>query len=101
MKFEDGLLLDHHPGDPRISHGEQKEQANDGAGAEVQELDAKGKRQENAGREDVDGPFETHEFTPISHAKGGRVDVHVPVLHHLPHLLVQLSIATHALHHLA
>jgi hypothetical protein len=36
-----------------------------------------------------------------SHAKGRRVDVHVPVLHHLPHLLVQLSIAAHALHHLA
>ena len=36
-----------------------------------------------------------------SHAKGGRVDVHVPFLHHLPHLLVQLAVAAHALHHLA
>ena len=35
------------------------------------------------------------------HAEGGRVDVHVTVLHHLPHLLVQLAIAAHALHHLA
>ena len=35
-KFEHGLLLDHDPGHPRIGHGEQKEKANDGAGAEVQ-----------------------------------------------------------------
>ncbi len=36
-----------------------------------------------------------------SHAEGGRIDVHVAFLHHLPHLLVQLAVAAHALHHLA
>ena len=60
MKFEHGLLLDHDPGDPRIGHGEQEKEPDDGAGAEVEELNAEGKRQKNAGREDVDGPFETH-----------------------------------------
>ena len=59
MELKHGLLLDHDPSNPRIGHGEQKEQANDGAGAEVQEMDTKGRRR-NAGREDVDGPFKTH-----------------------------------------
>ena len=36
-----------------------------------------------------------------SHAEGGRIDVHVAFLHHLPHLLVQLAVPAHALHHLA
>lgn len=60
MKFEHGLLLDHDPSDPRIGDGQQEEQPDDGAGAEVEELDAEGKRQEDASREDVDGPFKTH-----------------------------------------
>ena len=60
MELEDGLLLDHHPGDPRIGDGEQEEQPDDGTGAEVQKLDAECERQEDASREDVDGPFETH-----------------------------------------
>ena len=60
MEFEHGLLLDHHPGDPRIGDGEQKEEPDDGTGAEVQELNAEGERQEDAGRKHVDGPFETH-----------------------------------------
>ena len=38
MKFEDGLLLDHHPGDPCIGHGQQHEQANDGTIAKGEEL---------------------------------------------------------------
>ena len=57
MELEHGLLLDHHPGDPRIGHGEQKEQANNGTGAEFQELDAEGEGKKDASREDVDGPF--------------------------------------------
>ena len=60
VKFEHGLLLDHHPSHPRIGDGEQQEESHDRTGAEVQKLDAKGKRQEDASREDVDGPFETH-----------------------------------------
>ena len=60
VKFEHSLLLDHHPGDPRIGHGEQKEQPDDGASGEGEELDAEREGQEDAGREDVDGPFETH-----------------------------------------
>ena len=60
VELQHGLLLDHHPGDPCIGHGEQKEQADNCTGTETQKLDAKGKRKEHAGREDVDGPFETH-----------------------------------------
>ena len=60
MKFEHGLLLDHHPSDPGVGDGEQEEQPHDGTGGEVEELDAQGKYKENAGREDVDWPFETH-----------------------------------------
>jgi hypothetical protein len=60
MKLENSLLFDHDPGDPRIGHGEQKEQSDDGTSPEAQELDAEGEGQENASREDVDGPFETH-----------------------------------------
>ncbi len=63
MKFEHGLLLDHDPGHPCIRHGEQEEQANDRTGTETHvhpmKLDAEGEDKENAGREDVDGPFET------------------------------------------
>ena len=60
MKFEHSLLLDHDPGDPCIGHGEQEKEPYDGTGAEVQELDAEGEGQENASREDVDGPFKSH-----------------------------------------
>ena len=60
MELKHGLLLDHHPGDPRIGHREQEEQPHDGAGAEVEELDAEGEGQKDAGREDVDGPFDAH-----------------------------------------
>ena len=101
VEFEHGLLLDHHPGDPRIGDGQQEKEPHNGAVAEVQELYAEGEGEEDAGREDIDGPFESHVFTPSSHSKGRGVDVHVPVLHHLPHLLVQLAVAAHALHHLA
>lgn len=62
VKLEHGFLLDHDPSDPRISDGEQEEQSYDGAGAEVQELNAEGEGQEHAGREDVDGPFESHDI---------------------------------------
>ena len=60
MKFEHSLLLDHHPGNPRIGNGEQEEQPHYGASAEVEELDAEGEGQEDAGREDIDGPFQSH-----------------------------------------
>ena len=60
VKFEHSLLLDHDPGNPRIGNGEQKEQSNHRTGAEVEKLDAQGKCKEDAGREDVDGPFKTH-----------------------------------------
>ena len=60
MKLEHGLLLDHHPGDPRIGDGEQEEKADDCTGAEVEELDAECEGQEDAGREDIDGPFQSH-----------------------------------------
>ena len=60
MKLEHGILLDHHPCDPGVGDGEQEEQPHDRTGAEVEELDAEGKGQEDASREDVDGPFETH-----------------------------------------
>ena len=57
MKFEHGFLLDHHPSDPRIGHREQKEKSHDRTAAEVEELDAEGEGQEDAGREYIDGPF--------------------------------------------
>ena len=60
MELEHGLLPDHHPGNPRIGDGEQEEQADDGTGTETQKLDAEGERQEDASREDVDLPFNTH-----------------------------------------
>ena len=60
MKFEHGFLLDHDPGDPRVGDGEQEEEPHDGTGGEVEELDAEGEGQEDAGGEDVDGPFESH-----------------------------------------
>ncbi len=60
MQFEHGLLFDHHPGDPCIGHGKYEEEPDDCVAAEVQELDAQGKGHEDAGGEDVDGPFETH-----------------------------------------
>ena len=60
MKFEHGFLLDHHPSDPRIGHREQKEKSHDRTAAEVEELDAEGEGQEDAGREYIDGPFKTH-----------------------------------------
>ena len=66
VKFEHSLLLDHHPCDPRIGDGEQQEQPHDGPVAEVQELDAEGEGQEDASREDVDGPLETHETAACS-----------------------------------
>jgi hypothetical protein len=36
VKFEDGPLLDHHPGDPGIGHGQQHQQANDDTGVLVE-----------------------------------------------------------------
>ena len=38
VKLEDSLLLDHHPSDPGIGHGQQHEQANNGTGAKGEEL---------------------------------------------------------------
>ena len=63
-EFTHVLLLDHHIGDPSICHGEEEEEPNDRTGAEVEELNAKSKRQEDAGRKDVGRPFETHVATP-------------------------------------
>jgi len=63
MKFEDGLPLDHHPCHPGIGYGQQEEKADHGTGAEIQELNAEGEGQEDAGREDVDGPFNAHDAT--------------------------------------
>ena len=60
VKLEHGLLFDHHPGNPRIGDGEQEEQPDDRTGAEVEELDTEGEGKEDASREDVDRPFETH-----------------------------------------
>ncbi len=60
VKFEDGLSFDHDPGDPRVGHREQEEEPYDGTGAEVQELDAQGESKEDAGGEDVNGPFKSH-----------------------------------------
>ena len=57
VKFEDGLLLDHHPCHPGIGYGQQEEKADHGVGAEVKELDTKGEREEDASGKDVDGPF--------------------------------------------
>jgi len=60
VKFEDGLPLDHHPCDPGISYGQQEEKADHGIGAEAQELNAEGEREEDASCKDVDGPLKTH-----------------------------------------
>ena len=57
MKFEDGLLLDHHPRHPGIGYGQQEEKADNGTGTEVQELDAEGEGKKDASGKDVDGPF--------------------------------------------
>ena len=62
VQLEHRLLLDHHPGDPSISYGEQEEQSDHSTGTEGEELDAEGEGQEDAGREDIDGPFETHDI---------------------------------------
>ena len=35
VEFEHGLLLDHHPGDPRIGNGEEEEQPDHSTGAEA------------------------------------------------------------------
>ena len=48
VELQHGLLLDHHPGNPRIGDGEQEEQPDDGAGTEVEELDPEGECQEDA-----------------------------------------------------
>ena len=113
VKLEHRLSLDHDPGDPGISYGEHHKQANDGACAKGEELDTECKGKEDTSGEDVDRPFESHEITlypksstfllrnSCSHTKRRRVHVHIAVFHHLPHLLVQLPVAAHALHHLA
>ena len=113
VKLKHGLLFDHDPGDPGIGYGEHQKQAHNGACAKGEELDTEGKGKEDTSGEDVDRPFESHEITlypksstfllrnSCSHTKRRRVHVHIAVFHHLPHLLVQLPVATHALHHLA
>lgn len=60
VKFQHSLLFDHEPSNPRIGHGEQKEQSNHGTGAEVEKLDAQGEGKEDTGRENVDGPLQAH-----------------------------------------
>jgi hypothetical protein len=60
VKFEHGLLLDHHPSDPSIGHRQQHKQADDGTSAEGKELNAKSKSEEHTGSEYIDGPFQTH-----------------------------------------
>ena len=66
MKLENSLLFDHYPCDPGVGDGEQEEQTHDRTVAEVQELDAEGEGKEDASREDVDGPFETHATVKFS-----------------------------------
>ena len=112
VELEHGLLFDHDPCNPSVRYGEQEEQANDGAGAKREELNAERKGKEDAGSKNVDWPFESHQTTLCFHcsfqhqglslhAKGRRIHIHVAILHHLPHLFVQLAVAAHALHHLA
>ncbi len=60
------FLLDYHVGEPRIGDGEQEKEAHDGAGAEVEELDAEGEGHEDASREHVDLPFKTHRCSCMS-----------------------------------
>ena len=66
MKLENSLLFDHYPCDPGVGDGEQEEQTHDRTVAEVQELDAEGEGKEDASREDIDGPLETHETAACS-----------------------------------
>ena len=61
MKFEHGLLFDHHPSDPSIGHGQQHEQANNGTGAEGEKLNTQSKSEEHAGSECIDGSFQAHD----------------------------------------
>ena len=67
MKLKHGLSLDHDPGDPGISYGEHHKQANHGACAEGEELNTKGKGEEDTSGEDVDRPFESHQITFYLH----------------------------------
>ena len=67
MKLKHGLSLDHDPGDPGISYGEHHKQANHGACAEGEELNTKGKGEEDTSSEDIDGPFESHQITFYLH----------------------------------
>ena len=69
VKFEHGLLLINHPGDPRIGDGQQEKEPRNGAVAEVQGSHAEGEGEEDAGREDIDGPFESPFSRPHSHSK--------------------------------
>ena len=66
MKFEHSFLPNHDPCNPRIGDGQQEKEPHDGTGAEVQELDAEGEGKEDASREDIDGPLETHETAACS-----------------------------------
>ena len=77
MKFEHGLLLDHDPGHPRIGHGEQEKEPDDCTGTETQKLDAEGERQEDASREDVDGPFYPHSSSLSPNARNILQFIHV------------------------
>jgi hypothetical protein len=67
VKLEHRLSLDHDPGDPGISYGEHHKQANHGACAEGEELNTKGKGEEDTSSEDIDGPFESHQITFYLH----------------------------------
>ena len=60
VKLKHGFLFDHDPGDPRIGHGEKEEQPDYSTGTQGEELDAEREGKEDAGGEDVDGPFESH-----------------------------------------
>ena len=60
VQFKHGLLLDHDPSNPRIGQREQDEEADNGSFSKIEVVHAQGKRKEDAGGEDVDGPFETH-----------------------------------------
>ena len=62
VQLEHGLLFDHDPGNPRIGDGELEEPADDRTGAEAEELDTEGKDKEDASREDVARPFQSHGF---------------------------------------
>lgn len=60
VEFQDRLPLYHDPSNPCIGQREHHEETHDGPLAEVEKLNAEGEGQEHTGREQVNGPFESH-----------------------------------------